>query len=140
MPEAKGIEALTGWLTYELQPTDYLKDPKVSFRLRYLDPIEVTDAVRQGGVNYLSAVRELALSAVAEWDLTAGGKPIPVNDATKMAYLRHLLAEPLVVSDDDKKRAEEASKATGEEVKPTGSLLAIAITRDAQKRSLFLKN
>jgi hypothetical protein len=142
MPEAKGIEALTDWITYELQPTDLIiGEPKIAFRLRFLDKIDVTDAVSRRDWNYIQAVRDMAMTAVAEWDLTApGGKPIPVNDETKQRYLFRLLAEPLIATEEQRALAAERSKVAGVDIEPTGTSLAAAVARDAQKRSLFLKN
>lgn len=134
MPEAKKLEALTDWIVYELQPTEFLDTPKVSFRLRYIDQLDMTDAVSRSHMSPILGAREMAMGAVAEWDLTSGGKPIPVTDEAKAMYLRPILGESLVVTDDDKKRAEDAG------VNVFGLTLAVAIARDAQKRSLFLKN
>lgn len=134
MPEAKKLEALTGWLSYELQPTDLIDGTKVSFRLRYLDALDMTDAVSRNRMSPILGAREMALTAVAEWDLTAGGKPLPVTPETKESYLRPLLGASLVITDEDKRRAEAAGTET------FGLSLAVAIARDSQKRSLFLKN
>ena len=134
MSEAKGIEALTGWITYDLQPTEYLAEPCLKVRLRFMDSLEMTDAITRNHMSAVIGARELAMEAVAEWDLTVGGKPIPVTEATKATYLRPLLAEPLAVTEEERKKAEEAGK------EPYGMALAFAIARDAQKRTLFLKN
>jgi hypothetical protein len=59
-----------------------------------------------------------AIEAVADWDLTDNGVPIPVTPETKVLYLRPILAEM---------------------VEGRG-LLGLAILEDSQDRQLFLKN
>lgn len=134
MPEAKKLEALTGWITYELEPTDLIEGTAVKFRLRYLDSLDMADAYSRTKGSLLLVARDMAMAAVAEWDLTVGGSPLPVTDETKAAYLRPILGAMLPVTEDDKRRAEAAG------TEPFGLSLAVAIARDAQKRSLFLKN
>lgn len=134
MPEAKKLEALTGWITYELEPTDLIEGTAVKFRLRYLDSLDMADAYSRTKGSLLLVARDMAMAAVAEWDLTVGGSPLPVTDETKAAYLRPILGAMLPVTEDDKRRAEAAG------TEPVGLSLAVAIARDAQKRSLFLKN
>lgn len=136
MPEAKRIEALTDWIEYPLQPSDMIGGATaVKFRLRYIDALDVADIMHEAGMRPIAGAREIAMRAVAAWDLTGDkGKAIPVMDETKEFYLRPLLAEPMPITDEARKKAEEDGS------EPIADSLAFAVARDAQRRGLFLKN
>lgn len=122
MAELKLLEQLTGWIEYRLK-TDLLDPPVLRVRLRPLDAFDWRDAMPVNGEHRLGlATLEVAVEAVAEWDLSQNGQPIPIpaDRKKKIATLRPLMAEEVAVRE--------------------GTLLAHAIIADAQNRELFLKN
>lgn len=140
MPEIKRRESLTEWIAYELAETTFVKTPTIRFRLRYLDSLDAADEFMRNGLRRPLAMAGLAMQAVADWDLTENGKPIPVNDETKAKFLRPLLAEILRTPGEE--ISEAAAEAEAEDDKPESPqlLLAYEIVKDAQNHGLFLKN
>jgi hypothetical protein len=117
MSNLKRLEQLSTWITYELETT-LLDPPSIKVRLRATDAYTVAEA--QEMWKYQSrAMLEVAIGAVAEWDLTDGGKAIPIDPETKADVLRPLMSEPVV---------------------GRGTILGAAISQDSLNRELFLKN
>jgi hypothetical protein len=115
------MEPLSGWIDYPLEST-MLDPPLLRLRLRPIDTYDVTDnSFTDGELRAGRAIVQTAVQAVAEWDLVEGGKPIPVTEETKLAFLRPILGEPLLGSEGK-------------------LLLGIKIVRDARNRENFLKN
>jgi hypothetical protein len=115
----KRLEQLSGWLTYELETT-LLDPPVLKVRLRPMDNYDAAQG-RDVWRSSSRAMLEVALAAVAEWDLTENGVPIPFpsDPAIKAAALRPLMSEKVVGRD---------------------SILGTAIFTDSLDRGLFLKN
>lgn len=130
MAEIRRLEPLTDLIVFELEPTPLLSEPTMRLRLRYLDSLEAADEYVRNELRLPLATAELALRAVAEWDLTDGGKPIPVTDAAKAKYLRPLLG--LLI-----KAEPEAEGDEGEEPR---KVLAYEIVRAARDLGNFRKN
>ena len=123
MPSVKyrPMEPLSAWMIYELA-SDLLDPPTLRLRLRPIDLYSIVDGVApDGSIRYGSATVEAVIAAVAEWDLTQEGVPIPCSDLTKAGWLRPLLDQPV-------------------RGRKQGELLAVAILHDARNRENFLKN
>jgi len=117
----KPLEPLSSWMEYPLVTTQ-LEPPVFRCRLRPIDIYSVMDSVEPDGrLRMGRAMLEASVEAVAEWDLTLNGEPIPCTPENKLAWLRPIIAEP--VAD-----------------RPEGVLLGIALLLDARNRSNFLKN
>jgi hypothetical protein len=114
----KRLEQLTGWIEYALTTT-LLDPPVLKLRLRPLDSFNMI-TVDPAGASFAFGrfAADNAIEAVADWDLTDNGVPIPVTPENKVLYLRPILAEM---------------------VEGRG-LLGLAILEDSQDRQLFLKN
>ena len=116
----KPLEPLSDWIEYRLE-TDKLDPPVFRCRLRFVDMFNVVDSLmRKSSVKMGEAGMETAIEAVAAWDLTQAGIPIPCTDENKLGWLRPIIAEPLAG-------------------KPEGSLLGIAILNDARDKENFTK-
>ena len=117
----KPIEALSGWMEYRLAATDKLDPPVFRCRLRPVDTFNLIDGIPADGKMKMGrATVEIAIDAIAEWDLAIEGVPIPLTSENKMGWLRPIIAEPLD--------------------RPDKQLLGVAILLDAQNRENFLKN
>jgi hypothetical protein len=114
------MEPLTGWLEYRLLTTK-LDPPVFKCRLRPVNMYNIMDGVGPGGFKVGRATLEASIAAVAEWDLTAEGTPIPLTDENKTAWLQPIIAELV-------------------EGRGEGVLLGTAILMDAQNMEHFLKN
>lgn len=114
------LEPLSGWMEYPLL-TNLLDPPIFRCRLRPIDFYNLMDGLGGGEIKLGKATMETAIEAIAEWDLTSNGIPIPPTLENKIAWIRPIIAEQ--VADRD-----------------PGILLGIAIVMDAQKRENFLKN
>jgi hypothetical protein len=146
MADIRKLEALTDWITYDLMGTPLLSEPQIKVRLRYLDNLEAADEFMQNNMRSPLANAALALRAVAEWNLTEDGKPIPINRETKALYLRPLLGLPLALTVEeealrDKKRASDAAGAEwdGPPI-PIRKVLVYEIVEAAQDLDNFRKN
>jgi hypothetical protein len=114
----KRLVQLTGWVEYKLE-TALLDPPILKVRLRPLDSFSmVTIDPGDPSFRYGKFATDNAIEAVAEWDLTENGVPIPVTPENKVLYLRPILAE----------------------VVEGRGLLGLVILEDAQNRELFVKN
>jgi hypothetical protein len=113
------LENLTAWVEYKLTTT-LLDPPVLRLRLRYVNPVDMvsTSLLEDPTFRFGKFAADNAIEAVAEWDLTENGVPVPVTAENKVAYLRPILAEPV----------------------EGRTLLGFAILQDAQDRKLFLKN
>jgi len=132
MGAIKAREQLSPWVEYELE-TDQLDPPVLRVRLRPIDPFAMADVMHvDGGVRVGQALLEVAVNAVAEWDLTENGKPIPMVEATKLATLRPIMAESV--------KGRDTIVRTGDVEEHIPTLLAIAIFEDGRDKKLFLKN
>jgi len=117
----KPMEPLTGWIEYQLA-TEQLDPPVFRCRLKPVDLFNLIDGLVAGETPKMGqATLEAAVEAVAEWDLTVDGTPIPLTPENKMAWLRPIIAEPVANREG-------------------GLLLGIAILLDARDRENFLKN
>jgi len=117
----KPLEPLSAWVEYPLI-TDKLDPPVFRCRLRSVDMFNLMDTVDGSGkFKAGKATLECAVEAVAEWELTRNGEPIPATPENKLAWLRPIIAEQ--VAD-----------------KPDGIVLGVAILLDARNRENFLKN
>lgn len=116
------MEQLSGWLEYKLV-TDKLDPPVFRCRLRPVTGLNMIDGVPLGETEFKRgrATLEIAVEAVAEWDLTNEGVPIPLTSQNKMGWLLPIIDQQV-------------------EGRDIGVLLGIAIILDAQNRDNFLKN
>ena len=115
------MEQLSAWLEYRLV-TDMLDPPVFRCRLRPITALDIYDSAGAGGTVRMGRLTlDLAIEAVAEWDLATEGVPIPLTPETKAGWLVPLLTEQVEGRDD-------------------GMLLGIAIVGDAGNRENFLKN
>jgi hypothetical protein len=115
----KKLEPLSGWMEYPLV-TDKLDPPVFRCRLRPVDAFSMMDGIPADGKFKMGrATVEVVIEAIAEWELTDGGEPIPCTTENKTGYLRPIIAEAVEGRD---------------------TLLGIAIVHDAQNRDIFLKN
>ena len=117
----KPMEPLSDWLEYKLK-TKELDPPVFRCRLRpvtelnMIDGYGLTPEFKMG-----RATLEVAIEAVADWDLAVEGTPIPLTPENKRGWLVPILSEPV-------------------EGREPWMLLGIAIVQDAQNRENFLKN
>jgi hypothetical protein len=116
------MEMLSGWIEYKLV-TDKLDPPVFRCRVRPVTGLSWIDGVPVGETQFKRgrATLEVAVEAIAEWDLTQDGKPIPVTPENKMGFMIEIIDAQV-------------------EGRETGVLLGIAICQDAQNRDNFLKN
>jgi hypothetical protein len=116
------IEPLTDWRSYELETTE-LDPPVFRCRLRPVTNLNLFDGAAAGGgvPKPGRTIQEVAIEAVADWDLAVEGVPIPLTPENKRGWLIPIIAEQV----------------KGREL---GVLLGIAIVQDAQNRENFLKN
>lgn len=97
MAELKERKAVSEWIKYELD-TKELDPPEISVRLSPIDSLVDVDSM---GLNlkiklFSEIVLGKAMICVAEWDLKAKGKPLPIDDLRiKERVLRRLLGERL---------------------------------------------
>jgi hypothetical protein len=117
MGNLKKLEPLTGWIEYELETT-LLDPPILKVRLRPSDAFSAGECLEEFDTR-TRALLEGAIRAVAAWDLTQDGEPIPLEAATKGEVLRPLMSE---------------------KVKGRDAVLGLAINADSRNRELFLKN
>jgi hypothetical protein len=112
----------TDWIDYELV-TKELDPPVFRCRLRPVTNLNLFDGASAGGgaPKPGRTIQEVAIEAVADWDLTIEGNPIPLTPENKRGWLIPIIGEQV--------KGREA-----------GILLGIAIVQDAQKRENFLKN
>jgi hypothetical protein len=115
------MEPLTGWMEYRLVTT-MLDPPVFRCRLRPVTELNMIDGLASEAADYRQgqATIDVAIAAVAEWDLAVGGTPIPLTNENKRGWLVPVIAEPV-----------EGRK---------GFLLGMCIVQDAQNRENFLKN
>ena len=117
----KKLEQLSGWLEYKLL-TDKLDPPVFKCRLRPVTGLNLIDGYEEGEKFRLGKMTiEVAIEAVAEWDLENDGVPIPLTSENKWGWLIPIIDAQV-------------------EGKPEGCLLGVAILSDAKKRENFLKN
>jgi hypothetical protein len=116
------MEPLSGWLEYRLVG-DKLDPPVFRCRLRPITDLNLMDGVDVGDEKFKAGrtAQDLSIEAVAEWDLTVNGAPVPLTPETKVRYLLPIIAEQV-------------------EGRPLGILLGVAIVQDARKAETFLKN
>lgn len=114
------LEQLSCWLEYRLV-TDKLDPPVFRCRLRPVTGLNYIDGEDGSGFKLSRAVLEIAIDAVAEWDLTAGGVPVPLTAETKRGYLIPIIDQQVEGLAD-------------------GNLLGVVLVRDGQRRENFLKN
>ena len=118
MANLKRLEQLSRWLEYELE-TKLLDPPVIKVRLRPTDAFTLGQAKETWQSNTRMFL-EIAIGAVAEWDLTEDGKPLAMGDGeAKAAVLRPLMSEKLKGKD---------------------SILGVQIVEDSSDRENFLKN
>lgn len=87
MSEIKHIEPMTGWISLHLAAPAVIDPPLLRVRLRPLTAIDLMDSYSER----LSQITlGSALAAIAEWDLTDGGKPLPCTDEAKRVHLDFL--------------------------------------------------
>jgi hypothetical protein len=134
------MEPMSGWLEYRLGyevktkdsegnvkvekvPSDKLDPPVFRCRLRPITDLNLMDGVHLGDETFKAGrtAQDLAIEAVAEWDLAVEGVPVPLTAETKARYLLPIIAEPV-------------------EDRGAGILLGVAIVVDARKTETFLKN
>ncbi len=115
------MEQLSCWLEYRLV-TDKLDPPVFRCRLRPVTGLNWIDGVPAGGSTFKvgRAFIEVAIEAIAEWDLAVDGVPLPLTAENKMGVMLPIISEQVEGEKD-------------------GTLLGIAIVRDAQDRGLFKK-
>lgn len=117
----KPLEPLSGWLEFKLI-SDKLDPPVFRCRLRPIDMFNLIDGLGAGGKFQMGrATVEASIEAVAEWDLAVEGTPIPLTPENKTAWLRPIIAEPVLGYKE-------------------GTLLGTAIVIEARERGNFLKN
>ncbi|MBE3131377.1 MAG: hypothetical protein IMZ54_11780 [Acidobacteria bacterium] len=118
----KPMEPLSDWVEYKLK-TELLDPPVFRCRLRPVTELNMLDGM--GFIPDLGkmgkATIEVAVEAVAEWDLAVEGTLIPLTPENKRGWLVPIIAEEVL------------------EREP-GMLLGICIVQDAKKRENFLKN
>lgn len=116
------IEPLSGWLEYKLA-TDKLDPPVFRCRVRPITDLNFFDAVHIADETFKAGrtAQDLAIEAVAEWDLSVEGVPVPLTPETKTRYLLPIIAEQV-------------------EGREPGILLGVAIVQDARRAETFLKN
>ena len=134
------MEPISGWMEYRLGyelmtkdaegnikvekvPSDKLVPPVFRCRLRPITDLNLFDAVHIADETFKlgRTAQDLAIEAVADWDLAVEGVPIPLTSETKSRYLLPIIAEQV-------------------EGYEAGILLGIAIVEDARKTETFLKN
>lgn len=115
------MEQLSCWLEYRLV-TDKLDPPVFRCRLRPVTGLNLIDGYDEGEKFRLGKMtQEVAIEAVAEWDLANDGVPIPLTAENKTGLLIPIIDAQI-------------------EGKPSGYLLGVALIADAKKRENFLKN
>lgn len=116
------MEPLTDWIEYRLV-TDRLDPPVFRCRLRPVTRLNLMDGTPLGDTTFKAGrtLQEVAIEAVAEWDLAVEGVPIPLTPENKAGWLLPLI--------DQQVAGREAS-----------ILLGIAIVVDARNPENFLKN
>jgi hypothetical protein len=115
------MEMLSCWLEYRLV-TDKLDPPVFRCRLRPVTGLNLIDGHEEGEKVKLGKITmEVAIEAVAEWDLANDGVPIPLMPENKTGVLIPIIDAQV-------------------EGKPSGYLLGVAILSDAKKRENFSKN
>jgi hypothetical protein len=115
------MEQLSCWLEYRLV-TDKLDPPVFRCRLRPVTGLNLVDGYEEGEKLKLGKMTlEVAIEAVAEWDLANEGVPIPLTSENKTGMLIPIIDAQL-------------------EGQPEGHLLGVAILMDAKRRENFLKN
>lgn len=116
------LNPTTDWIDYELESAA-LDPPVFRCRLRPVTNLNLYDGVAAGGGSPKPGrtIQEVAIEAVADWDLAVEGTPIPLTPENKRGWLIPII---------------------GEQVKgrEPGMLLGICIVQDAQKKENFLKN
>jgi hypothetical protein len=125
MAEIRLIEPTTGEIEYHIK-TDLLNPPILKVKLRPITHLDTVDTYADGVRSISGLGLGRALAAIAEWDLTLDGKPLPCTDEVKAKYrpwLNLLLAQHLEESTDD-----------------YPVWLASAIVKVAQDEKSFLKN
>jgi len=115
------VEPLSDWMEYKLK-TKELDPPVFRCRLRPVTELNMMDGIGLAPDFKMGrATQEVAIEAVAEWDLAVEGIPIPLTPENKRGWLVPIIAEEV-------------------EGRGPGILLGIAIVQDAQSRENFLKN
>ena len=134
MPEArKPLEALTPWISFDLEDGFADGGGVLKLRLRHIDEFEAGAIFLDANQNYIRSTAIAAMEAVAEWDLSLGGKPIPVTPENTVRYLQGLLAQTL--------RPEPLPEgADPDAMSPPKKALAYEIVGYARDRKNFLKN
>jgi hypothetical protein len=134
------MEPLSGWLEYRLGyevktkdaegkvtvvvvPSTKLEPPVFRCRLRPITDLNFIDGVHVADESFKfgRTAQDLAIEAVAEWDLSVEGVPVPLTEETKSRYLLPIIAEQV-------------------EGREAGILLGVAIVQDARRTETFLKN
>ena len=139
MSEIKKIEPLTGWIELHLG-TDVIEPPVLRVRLRPLAAIDVMDTYAEGGqvraVKISEVTAAAALRAIADWDLTQAGQPLPCTDEIKSDpgyrdFFKVLLSARV---------QRRLGPGEGEEDAESSEFAALEILRLARTTELFLKN
>lgn len=114
----KEVKPLSEFIKFELE-TNMIDPPKIELRLAPIYQLDVLGGIDENGFQFKKYYIEAILECVKEWDVTRGGKAIPLTDEIKRKHLHPLLS----------------AKMKGED-----KLLANAIFAYARDLDNFLKN